>query len=76
MNSRLEETRAMYETGFLEETDVDQLQIAVLDDKSNPVHRHPTLQILAVEERLAARLDQLEKIYITQHPPSPQRRVR
>ena len=28
MNSRLEETRAMYETGFLEETDVDQLQIA------------------------------------------------
>jgi outer membrane protein len=29
MNARLEETRAMYETGFLEETDVDQLQIAV-----------------------------------------------
>jgi len=29
MKSRLEETRAMYETGFLEETDVDQLQIAV-----------------------------------------------
>jgi outer membrane protein len=29
MNTRLEETRAMYETGFLEETDVDQLQIAV-----------------------------------------------
>ena len=28
MNSRLEETKAMYETGFLEETDVDQLQIA------------------------------------------------
>ena len=28
MNSRLEETRAMYETGFLEETDVDKLQIA------------------------------------------------
>jgi outer membrane protein TolC len=28
MNSRLEETKVMYETGFLEETDVDQLQIA------------------------------------------------
>jgi outer membrane protein TolC len=28
MNSRLEETKALYETGFLEETDVDQLQIA------------------------------------------------
>jgi outer membrane protein TolC len=29
MEQRLEETRAMYETGFLEETDVDQIQIAV-----------------------------------------------
>ncbi len=29
MEKRLEETRAMYETGFLEETDVDQIQIAV-----------------------------------------------
>jgi outer membrane protein TolC len=29
MNARLDETKAMYETGFLEETDVDQLQIAV-----------------------------------------------
>ncbi len=29
MNSRLEETRAMHESGFLEETDVDQLQITV-----------------------------------------------
>ncbi len=28
MNSRLEETKVMYQTGFLEETDVDQLQIA------------------------------------------------
>jgi outer membrane protein TolC len=29
MRQRLEETRAMYETGFLEETDIDQIQIAV-----------------------------------------------
>ena len=29
MKSRLEDTKAMYETGFLEATDVDQLQIAV-----------------------------------------------
>ena len=29
MQMRLDETRAMYETGFLEETDVDQIQIAV-----------------------------------------------
>lgn len=29
MRERLSETKAMYETGFLEETDVDQIQIAV-----------------------------------------------
>ncbi len=29
MRTRLDETKAMYETGFLEETDVDQIQIAV-----------------------------------------------
>ncbi len=29
MNSRLEETKALYETGFLEETDADQLRITV-----------------------------------------------